>query len=151
MRKTIPFASLLLVVCLAAPAHAGDTTITPTCTAGTCTDAALSTLGVTSGAFLGDMRSFRITVCAASGQTLSGAGTLEIGYMSPLATYTGGAGAVWSLNKGLTLTVTSTLQCETFPDQRVLVERGRLYVRANGVTVSGGASLTISIEKGTLQ
>lgn len=149
MRKTLPFAILLAVLSL--PAAAGDATITATCSASSCTGTAFASLTASDGAFLGDMRSFRITICVDSGQTLSGGGTLEIGYLSPLQTYNNSGTAVWSQNKSLTLNVTSTARCETFPDQRVWAERGRLYVRANAVTASAGATtLTINIERGTL-
>ncbi len=134
---------LIVALLLPAAASAGDKTITATCAAGSCSGTAFSSVTETDGALVGDMRSFRITVCAESGQTLSGGGSIEIGYRVP-------ALGVYAENKGLKLFMSvSGARCESFPDFIVGPERGRVYPRASSVTVSGGTTLTIYVEAGT--
>ena len=100
------------------------------------------------GMALGGVRSFRITVCAASGQTLSGAGSVQMWLYDPVA-------ALWTRNPGLdqTITVTATscagaaCQCQAFPD--LVAGNNNMGFRVepylNAVTVSGGANVTVRI------
>lgn len=112
-------------------------TISVTCSAGTC-DGSTPTL-TTEGLQLVDSKAFRVTVCADSTKTLSGAGTLLVYYYSPTS-------ALWGRNSRLDLTVSdSAVRCATFEDQRVSISRGRLYLKASGITVSSG-NLNIYIE-----
>ena len=92
----------------------------------------------TEGVSLGSARGLRVTLCAASGQTLSGAGALRA-YYSP-------SGTIWSRNSGLDLAVPGDAAgkaCWTFPDVEVLVRTGRVLFAADGVTVSGGTTVTL--------
>lgn len=102
---------------------------------------------VTDGMFLKDVVGYRLTVCAASGQTLSGAGALRAWYYS----YESG---VWGRNPTLdqTITVTATscagaaCRCQTFPDFEVVANQGgRVLFATDAVTVSGGTTATVRI------
>lgn len=104
------------------------------CSAGSCTRSAptLSTEGMSLIAVYG----FRLKVCAASGQTLSGAGTLQA------YAYDADEG-VWTRNKDLDQLVTNTTRCQTFPDFRTELRADRVLFAASGVTVSGGSGLDV--------
>lgn len=122
-----------------------------TCTAGTCTTAAPSgaiTDGQTGapGRNLLGVRGFHLQVCAASGQTLSGAGTLD-GYWY---SYNSANPTAWAYSVAVSQTITSawaSKRCAVFgtsktPDGGL----GSLFVAANGITVSGGANVTIMLD-----
>lgn len=93
---------------------------------------------------------YQVTVCAASGQTLAGAGTLSVYYwsdwMSPSSTG-------WPRNAGLdeTISVTSTscagaaCRCQTFPTHAA-TGLGWIYVAPNAVTTSDSSSVRVLIE-----
>lgn len=82
---------------------------------------------------------FRISVCAEATRTLSGAGTLQA-YL--LDEHTG----LVQRNNDLDLSVdASGVRCQAFPDFGVHGSRaeGRVIFAANGVTVSGGSTVTV--------
>lgn len=87
------------------------------------------------------VRGVRVSVCAASGQTLSGAGTLRAWVYHADA-------ALWMRNVSLDLKVDATaVRCQAFPD---LVSGARLEHRvlwaADGITVSGGTTVEVRID-----
>lgn len=99
---------------------------------------------------------YRITLCAPPGQTLAGAGTVQVyywpDYLSPSNNIT-----VWPRNKGLDETVPTTsatdcnggaCRCVTFPDHPTFgLNGGWIYAAPNAVTLSGsGPSVTVLIE-----
>lgn len=105
------------------------------CSAGSCTraDPTLSTEGMN----LAGISGYRLKVCAAVGQTLTGAGTMKAW------TYDADEG-VWTRGKDLDQSVTeSTKRCQTFPDFITGVRGDRVLFAASGVTVSGGATLDV--------
>ena len=78
-----------------------------------------------------------VTVCAAATRTLSGAGTIEFYVYDP-------ALPEWSYVKDLSLSVTATTRCQTFPGIWINVAKGRLFAAATGVTFStGSAGVTV--------
>lgn len=82
---------------------------------------------------------FRVTVCAESGQTLSGAGTLSIYMLDELS-------GLVTRNPGLDMSVTASgNRCQTFPDLVVAGSRGDgwMIAAATGITVSGGTTVTV--------
>ena len=95
---------------------------------------------------------YRLTLCAASGQTLSGAGTIQVYYQTA-----GASSPSWSRNPQLdetvSLTATSCLlpdagstscQCQTFGDHPTYgANQGFADFEPNGVTESGGTTVTI--------
>lgn len=92
------------------------------------------------GMQLGNVSGYRISICADSGQTLSGAGTIDIYWYSYDA-------ALWMRNRDLALNVTASgVRCQVFADNRVAAKLGgRLLPAANAVTVSAG-SVTIRVD-----
>lgn len=87
---------------------------------------------VTEGMSLRDIDGYRPAICADSGQTLSGAGTLTA-YVWDVDL------ALWVKNPTLNLAVTnSAVRCQAFPDVEVRVPSGRVLYAATGVTVSSG-------------
>lgn len=121
----------------------------PSCTAGTCT-AAVPT-GTTAGMALNNTAYFTLTVCAATGQTLLGAGSMDAYVYKFNAA--GGTGA-WTRAKGLdkAIDVTSTscagaaCQCDTFADVQTGFRGDRIRYVPDGVTVSGGTSIDVILE-----
>lgn len=100
----------------------------------------------THGFPLDNARAVRVTLCAASGMTLSGAGTLESWYLKP-----GGLATDWSLGN-VTLTVPAGAagkRCTTFPDAEVYVRAGRGLWATKAVTVSGGTTVEVAIDVST--
>lgn len=94
---------------------------------------------------------YRVTLCAATGQTLSGAGSLQVYYWSPSMPVSvlcaAGGACNWSrslvLDETVSVTATSCngapCQCQTFGDHRTSgMGEGFIMVVPNGVTVSGG-------------
>lgn len=108
------------------------------CSAGTCTTAAPATTA-TQGMSLLQLKAFRLSICAASGQTLSGAGTMSA-YV-----YQSGEGR-WLPDPGLNQTVTATTRCQAFPDFQVGGSFDRVQFVATGVTVSGGLTLDVLLD-----
>jgi hypothetical protein len=91
----------------------------------TCDAPTLSTEGVS----LKNVGGVVVTVCAASGATLSGAGTLTA-YVWNEATLT------WALNSDLNLSPTTTGRCQSFPVFWVGDNHGRIAWVTTGVTAS---------------
>lgn len=90
--------------------------------------------------WLMEMAGFRVSVCATSGQTLSGAGTLQAWLLDERS------GLVMR-NPGLDMAISASgTRCQVFPDIRsVMVSSGRVIYAASGVTVSGGATVDVQI------
>lgn len=99
----------------------------------------------TDGMSLGDVLGFRVSVCAASGQTLTGGGTLRAWL------YHTDAG-LWMRNPSLDLTVSASgVRCQVFPDaQPVVLLSHRVYFASDTVTVSGGTTLDVRIDAQTI-
>lgn len=89
------------------------------------------------GANLSPYRSLRLSVCATSGNTLSG-GTLAAYWYDPTDT-------LWKRNPSLDVTVTATTRCQVFPDFEVGPMGGRVIWATSSVTVSGGTTVTVKI------
>ncbi len=110
------------------------------CTANTCARAA-PTLA-TQGTSIGLAEAYRVTACAASGQTLAGAGSLQAWLYDPIA-------AQWARNPALDLPLAGItgVRCAAWPDVLVAVRlaRHRVLYAASGVTVSGGAAVDVRI------
>lgn len=113
---------------------------------GTATDSAPSSAPTSTTALnLFGVTSFRITVCADSGQTLSGGGTVDIWLYNPTI-------SLWTWNEDLTQDIgTGGTRCQVFPD----LDAGRLmtgasgfylFPRINGATASGGTNITTRID-----
>jgi hypothetical protein len=88
-----------------------------------------------------------ISVCAASGQTLSGAGTLDAYYYDPYA-------ALWMRDPDLDLTVTVTAtscggspcRCQVWPDFQIGAGKGGTVLFATkSITVSGGTTVVVRV------
>lgn len=95
------------------------------------------------------IKGYRVTLCATSGNTLSGAGTLHAYYFSVPA------GGLWTRNPGLDLPVTVTAtscagaacRCQTFPDLEAQSKiKGRVKWATSAVTVSGGTTVDVNVE-----
>ena len=102
----------------------------------------------TTGMNLYQVKGFRISVCAPSGATLSGAGTIDIYNRN-------GTTGLWEFNKALqqTVNVTATscsgapCRCQVFPDFLQTARLGsQLLPAANGVTVSAGTTVDIYVQ-----
>lgn len=94
----------------------------------------------TDGVALAGVVSYKLSVCAVTGQTLSGAGDIIVwGY-----SYTTG---LWATAPLLTLEVTSSgTRCYTSGDIEVVAPFGRVYFQTSSVTVSGGTNVVITFE-----
>lgn len=89
---------------------------------------------------LNGVEGFRVSVCAASGQTLTG-GTLRAWlYHAPAG--------LWMRNSDLDRTVANNSQrCQPFPDQATPLRLAhRVLYQAQAVTASGGAAVDIYID-----
>lgn len=93
----------------------------------------------TDGMSLGDAFGWRVIVSALVGQTLSGGGNLRCYLWS----YTQ---LRWIPAPALDIAVTATGRDQTSEDFEVTVPSGRLYYTADAVTVSGGATLVVTLE-----
>lgn len=107
------------------------------CSAGSCSGTAPSTS--TEGMSLGGVGGFRLSICAASGQTLSGTGTMQA-YDYVVAE------GLWSRDVGLDQTVTATGRCQTFPDFIVGGRFDRVRFVSSAVTVSAGTTLDVILD-----
>jgi hypothetical protein len=139
MRKIL--ALTLLIPSLAYPAAAVWTNPTGTTSLAVCTTAGVTcdapTLA-TEGLKLDNMQGYSVTACAASGQTLSGAGTLTAYVYDETV-------AVWSRIPELDLTVSGTPgRCITFLGVWVAAPRGRVAYAPTGVTASS-VSVTVYV------
>jgi hypothetical protein len=114
---------------------------TTTCVGSPCSGAAPS--GATDGRNIAQARAISVRLCAASGQTLSGAGTLDV-YL-----YDEDDG-LWSLAPLSEIEVpadcASKRCCEVLEDRDVLVGFGRVAVVPNAVTVSAATTLSVKIK-----
>ena len=91
------------------------------------------------GVSLQGVGGYRAILSAASGQTLSGAGTIRLWYYDATL-------ARWMRSQDLSYTVSdSGVRDIVFQDVEVLVPQGRVYAEAVSVTASGGA-LTLTVQ-----
>lgn len=96
----------------------------------------LSTEGEPLNGDAGAVYSYRLTLCAPAGQTLSGAGTIDLWYYN--------TATAWSIDPGLVLTASvSGKRCQTFPDVPVGPPTGRFLAAPNGITTSSGTTVTV--------
>lgn len=113
------------------------------CVGSPCTGSAPS--ANTDGATLAQMRAIAIRLCAASGQTLSGAGTLEVYFMDEVD-------ELWSIVPELELTVDASAASKrctmVLSDREMPLGTGRVAVVPSAVTLSGG-DLTITYMRRT--
>jgi hypothetical protein len=79
-----------------------------------------------------------VTVCSATGTTLSGAGTIEFYLYDPVL-------PEWSYWKTGSVSVTATTRCQTFDGIWIPVARGQAMAVATGVTFSGGGSAGVTV------
>lgn len=137
MKRFLSLSILALCALAPTPAHAEEFSEPQALTRAAPTTA-------TEGVSLLQVRGFRVAICAAVGQTLSGAGTLQAWVYQAKA-------QVWMRNPSLDLTISVTAtscagaacRCQVFPDQRVpVLYAHRVLYAANAVTVSGGTVTT---------
>lgn len=94
----------------------------------------------TDGIALRGIVGYRLSVCATSTNTLSGAGTV-LAYV-----YVPTQGA-WARNPSLDFTMSaSSVKCQLFPDIISYIHWGQLKYVPSGVTVSGGTTVSTLIE-----
>jgi hypothetical protein len=94
------------------------------------------------GMDLRNVRGYRVIIEAASGQTLSGGGTLHAYVYSPVV-------SAWIRNNDLDLTVdASSVRRQIFPDLETKVRAGCVLYATSSVTVSSG-TVTVYIEADT--
>jgi hypothetical protein len=136
---------LLLLLCLLAlpAAAAPDRYLDSIQTASAGTDPSSASDGMSLLAAGGSpIRHFWVNLCAASGQTLSGAGTLRAWVYNSRR-------ALWMRNPDLDLAVGSAVagkRCRAWVDLQVGVKSDRrLHFVSDGVTVSSG-DVTITVE-----
>ena len=114
------------------------------CSANVCNASAPSS--ATDGMGLGGCVGAKLTICAASGQTLSGTGTMFAWLFK--ATAGGGAG-LWARHQ-LDMAVPAAAsgnRCFTFDDIALFTQIGdRLRYTAGSVGVSGGSTLDVMLE-----
>lgn len=139
--------AVLLVSALCASTALADATPTigtsvsevQPCVAGTCARSAAPTSAL-EGLSLGFVRGYSLMVCAATGQTLSGAGILQ-------AYWCDSRTGVCARQPDADQTVTASgAQCQAFAPFLVPNESTKqdsVVFAASGVTVSGGAGLTV--------
>ncbi len=97
---------------------------------------------VTEGMSIHGVPGYRVSVCAESGQTLSGTGYLRAYAWHPVA-------ALWMRNPSLDYTVSATAtRCQVFPDLQVAAqpEGWRVLFAADTIAVSGGTTVTTRID-----
>lgn len=95
----------------------------------------------TEGMGLHGVTGFRVSICAESGQTLSGTGNLRAYLYHTDA-------ALWMRNPDLDLAVdASSVRCQAFPDMTTGTTVGhRVLFAADTVGVSGGTTVTVRID-----
>lgn len=97
----------------------------------------------------------RVELCAASGQTLSGAGQLDVYLLNPQGEVLHNKELSATLAVGLSATsCTGALcRCRVWPDFPVWASAagGGMMAIPNGVTVSGGATVTVRIHAVSFQ
>jgi hypothetical protein len=110
------------------------------CSAGSCTRAAVPA-AANEGVELSGATGYRVSVCASAGQTLSGAGSMSAWRLNY-------ASGTWDRDPDLDFLVTASgARCQAFPDVSIgaVLLKDRVIYTAVGVTVSGGAALTVWI------
>jgi hypothetical protein len=139
MKRLLPFVLSLLLgtLALAAPTFSE----TQACSANVCSRSAPTSSA--EGLSLYYVNAYRLTVCAASSQTLGGAGTM-------LAYFCDATNSVCMRAPDLDQSVSvSGSQCQSFPDFWVpavnFATRDSVVFAASGVTVSGGATITVRL------
>lgn len=145
-RMPIYLAALLLVLApaivktaLAAPSTASVTTALST---QALSASAPSGAQVTGALDLTGVTGYRLTVCAASGNTLTG-GSLDAYSWIPRL-------SMWARAPVLDLAITPTAQqCESFGDQETFVARGQVYYASDTVTESGSGTTTMVLLEGS--
>jgi len=114
---------------------------TQACAAGSCTRAS-APASTAEGASLSGVDGYRVSICAASAQTLSGAGTMQGWWCDSVS-------SLCYRNTGLDQTVSASgVRCATFPDFKVsdiTSNFDSVVFASSGVTVSGGSALTVRI------
>lgn len=113
---------------------------TTSCAASPCSGSAPS--ASTDGRNVAQGRAISVRLCAASGQTLSGAGTLDV------YAYDEDDG-LWSLNPALAITMPASASGRrcimVLDDREVLVGFGRVAIVPNAVTISAATTLSVKI------
>lgn len=96
---------------------------------------------------LSKVEGFRVEVCAASGQTLGGAGSVDAYLTNAFGEVLRGKGADNPISVSATSCGGSACRCQVFPDQWVngSAAGGRVMYIPNGVTVSGGSTVVVRI------
>lgn len=122
--------------------------ITTTCSAGTCTTSGPSSVpsplpAVGAWFLLSDVMSWRSYVCAASGQTLSGAGTIQWYVYANSASLAGPSPYVYqTIPAGC-----AGARCCFMPNAPTTMRFGDWALPVpNGITVSGGATLDVYVD-----
>jgi hypothetical protein len=100
----------------------------------------------TEGVSMSQITAFRVSVCATTGNTLSGSGTLKAYLYNP-------AVGLWMRNPSLDVAVTNSGErCQVFPDFTVtsIAVTGsapyRTLFATSAVTVSGGTTVDVRID-----
>jgi len=114
-----------------------------TCNAGTCARASAPTSNA-EGANISSANGYRLSICAASGQTLSGAGTMQAYWCDTLTAlcYRN------PLNDQNVTGAVSGQRCVTWPDFQIAAITGNpdsVVFAASAVTVNGGSALTVQL------
>jgi hypothetical protein len=137
---------ILLAVLLSAPAFAQINRYSSEAQA-VPTRAAPTTASVSVGLRMEDVMGYRVTLCAESGQTLSGAGEVHAYWLDDntgLVTRTEEADEIVSV--GATSCSGSACRCQTFLSRPNTVQMGGvLWYTTSGVTVSGGTTATVRV------
>lgn len=96
----------------------------------------------TEGMSLTGVSGYRVSVCATAGNTLSGAGFIDIYGYNPVT-------GLWGIAPQLRVPVTATIRCQNVADFGVdslgRMSGWRVLPAANGITVSGGTTVTVSV------
>jgi hypothetical protein len=141
MRRAVLFIALLLAAAASATPYTSNFSESQTCTTGTCARAAAPTTNA-EGMSLYMVTGYRLSICAAIGQTLSGAGTMQAYWCDSLS-------ALCMRSPQLDQSVTASgVQCQAFPDfiaSFVTYLADSVVFAASGVTVSGGSALTVRL------
>ena len=120
------------------PGNVLRATLSTECASSPCSGTAPS--ADTDGRSIAQSRSVSIRLCAASGQTLSGGGTLDVYAWDE-------DDELWAISPELAITVpaaASGQRCAiVMTDAEVLLGFGRVAVVPNAVTFSGGSSLAV--------
>lgn len=86
---------------------------------------------------------YQISVCATTGNTLSGSGTLQIQDWPDQSLNM--ASPVWARNKQLDETITQSTQCQTFAGHQA-TGTDWIGVQTSSVSVSGGSTVNVKVD-----